>query len=70
MNDSTKSYHFKIDTLTKTAVLYPLSDTLDKSRFNYVIDRFDALTPHRKNRKGFCFYKAEKCSDGKSISGW
>lgn len=38
MNDSTKSYHFKIDTLTKTAVLYPLSDTLDKSRFNYLID--------------------------------
>jgi hypothetical protein len=37
MNDSTKTYHFKIDTLAKTAVLYPLSDTLDKSRFNYVI---------------------------------
>jgi uncharacterized membrane protein YphA (DoxX/SURF4 family) len=38
MNDSTLNYHFEIDTLTKTAVLYPFSDTLNKSRFNYLKD--------------------------------
>jgi hypothetical protein len=38
MNDSSKSYQFKIDTLTKTAILYSFSDTLNKSRFNYVVD--------------------------------
>jgi len=38
MNDSAQSYHFKIDTLTQTAALYPYSDTLNKSRFNYVVD--------------------------------
>jgi hypothetical protein len=38
MNDSIKSYQFRIDTLTKTAVLYSFSDTLNKSRFNYVVD--------------------------------
>jgi hypothetical protein len=38
MNDSTKTYHFKIDTLTKTAVLYSLSDTLKKSLFKYIVE--------------------------------
>ena len=38
MNDSTRNYHFKIDTLAKTAVLYPYYDTLNKTRFNYVVD--------------------------------
>jgi hypothetical protein len=38
MNDSTLGYHFKIDTLAQTAILYPYSDTLDKSRFNYLVD--------------------------------
>ena len=38
MNDSIKNYGFKIDTVARTAVLYSYSDTLNKSRFNYVID--------------------------------
>ena len=38
MIDSAQSYHFNIDTLAKTAVLYSISDTLNKSRFNYMID--------------------------------
>jgi uncharacterized membrane protein YphA (DoxX/SURF4 family) len=38
MNDSTRNYYFKIDTLNKTAVLFPYSDTLNKTRFNYVVD--------------------------------
>jgi len=35
MNDSTLNYHFKIDTAAKTALLYSLSDTLNKSRLTY-----------------------------------
>jgi uncharacterized membrane protein YphA (DoxX/SURF4 family) len=38
MDDSSKSYQFKIDTLAKTAILYSFKDTLNKSRFNYVVD--------------------------------
>jgi hypothetical protein len=38
MNDSTQVYRFKIDTLAKTAILYSFSDTLNKSRFNYLVD--------------------------------
>ncbi len=38
MNDSTRGYYFKIDTFAKMAVLYPYSDTLNKTRFNYVVD--------------------------------
>ncbi len=38
MNDSTRDYNFKIDTLAKTAVLYSFLDTLNKSRLNYRID--------------------------------
>lgn len=39
MNDSTQSYHFIIDTLAKTAVLYSISDTLNKNRFSYTVDQ-------------------------------
>jgi hypothetical protein len=38
MNDSTRNYHFKIDTFAKMALLYPYSDTLNKTRFNYVVE--------------------------------
>jgi hypothetical protein len=38
MNDSSRSFHFKIDTLTRTALLYSYADTLNKSRFNYALD--------------------------------
>jgi len=38
MNDSTLNYHFKIDTAAKTALLYSLSDTLNKSRLTYTKD--------------------------------
>ena len=38
MNDSSLNYHFEIDTLAKTAILYPFSDTLHKSRLNFIKD--------------------------------
>jgi len=38
MNDTSRSYNFKIDTLTKTAVLYPNWDTLHKSSLHYTKD--------------------------------
>lgn len=38
MNDYTRGYYFKIDTFAKMALLFPYSDTLNKTRFNYVVD--------------------------------
>jgi uncharacterized membrane protein YphA (DoxX/SURF4 family) len=38
MNDSTRYYHFKIDTLAKTALVYPGWDTVHKNRFHYIKD--------------------------------
>lgn len=38
MNDSSLNFHFEIDTLAKTAILYPFSDTLHKSRLYYIKD--------------------------------
>jgi len=35
MNDSTRRYNFKIDTLASTVLLHPYHDTLDKSLLNY-----------------------------------
>ena len=38
MNDTVRNYNFKIDTLLKTAVVYPNWDTLNKMSFNYIKD--------------------------------
>ncbi|MEP7141407.1 MAG: DoxX family protein [Ferruginibacter sp.] len=38
MNDTTRNYNFKIDTITKTAIIYPSWDTLHKTTFKYIAD--------------------------------
>jgi uncharacterized membrane protein YphA (DoxX/SURF4 family) len=36
MNDTLRRYSFEVDTLTKTALVYPNSDTLTKNRLSYI----------------------------------
>jgi uncharacterized membrane protein YphA (DoxX/SURF4 family) len=38
MNDTVRTYNFKIDTLTKKALAYPFWDTLNKVSFSYIKD--------------------------------
>jgi uncharacterized membrane protein YphA (DoxX/SURF4 family) len=38
MNDTVRNYNFKIDTITKKAVVYPFWDTLNKTSFTYIKD--------------------------------
>ena len=37
-NDTTRNYNFKIDTVTKTAMVFPNWDTINKARFDYTRD--------------------------------
>ncbi|MGG9962110.1 hypothetical protein [Ferruginibacter sp. SUN106] len=37
-NDTTRNYNFKIDTVTKTATVFPAWDTINKIHFNYLKD--------------------------------
>ena len=38
MNDTNRTYNFKVDTIARTALVYPSWDTLNKARFNYTKD--------------------------------
>jgi uncharacterized membrane protein YphA (DoxX/SURF4 family) len=50
MNDTVRNYNFKIDTVTKTAMVYPNWDTLNKNQFTYIKDTaFLTLTGKIKN---------------------
>ncbi|MEP7256357.1 MAG: DoxX family protein [Ferruginibacter sp.] len=50
MNDTVRNYNFKVDTVTKKAVVYPNWDTLNKMNFNYTKDsEFLILSGRIKN---------------------
>jgi hypothetical protein len=64
MNDSALVYRFKIDTLAKTAILYSFLDTLNKSRFNYVVDP-PYLTLTGKMGKDSVFIKLKRFDENR-----
>jgi hypothetical protein len=64
MNDTTLSYHFKIDTATRTALVYPISDTLQKGRLTYIKDTV-YLTLSGKIKNDSVYIKLKRFDENK-----
>ena len=63
-NDTTRNYNFKIDTVTKTATVFPNWDTLNKMQFNYTKDTA-YLTLSGKMKNDSLFIKLKRFDENR-----